>query len=132
MNTIFDRSGATRAQAQTATNSGPRSHHSWLAVLAGCLLLPLAVISCTKHGPAAKPADVEYYTCTMHPSVKSQDPNAKCPICSMSLVPVKKKGAPAAHDHDQMKQDAGSMGMSLEEHAKMSGEKGKQEMKGME
>lgn len=44
----------------------------------------------------AKPADVDYYTCTMHPSVKSQDPHGKCPICSMDLVPVLKKDAAAA------------------------------------
>jgi Cu(I)/Ag(I) efflux system membrane fusion protein len=31
----------------------------------------------------------------MHPSVKSKDPKAKCPICSMDLVPVMKKGASA-------------------------------------
>ncbi|MGH7972688.1 MAG: efflux RND transporter periplasmic adaptor subunit [Limisphaerales bacterium] len=53
-------------------------------------LLPTA---CHKGGKPAKPPDVDYYTCTMHPSVKSQDPNAKCPICSMDLVPVMKKGA---------------------------------------
>jgi Cu(I)/Ag(I) efflux system membrane fusion protein len=58
--------------------------------------LLLAVASCAKHGAATKPPDVDYYTCTMHPSVKSQDPNAKCPICSMDLVPVKKKGAAAS------------------------------------
>jgi len=40
---------------------------------------------------AAPTNDVDYYTCTMHPSVKSQDPKAKCPICGMDLVPVKKK-----------------------------------------
>src|SRR2546422_4043076 len=28
----------------------------------------------------------------MHPSVKKQKPTDKCPICSMDLVPVKKKG----------------------------------------
>jgi membrane fusion protein, copper/silver efflux system len=31
----------------------------------------------------------------MHPSVRSQDPKAKCPICGMDLVPVMKKGAPS-------------------------------------
>src|SRR5580693_5252953 len=41
--------------------------------------------STSEHKEANKP---EYYTCTMHPSVRSQDPNGKCPICSMSLVPV--------------------------------------------
>src|SRR6202012_1859767 len=38
-----------------------------------------------------KPSDVDYYTCTMHPSVRSQDPDGKCPICGMDLVPVMKK-----------------------------------------
>src|SRR6266566_5289467 len=90
------------------------------------------LVSCKKSGTNIKPADVDYYTCTMHPSVKAQDPNAKCPICSMDLVPVKKKGAPAEHDHGQTKGNAKSMDMSPEEHAKMSGGKGKQDMKGME
>jgi Cu(I)/Ag(I) efflux system membrane fusion protein len=40
--------------------------------------------------------NVDYYTCTMHPSVRSQDPHGKCPICSMDLVPVMKKGATVA------------------------------------
>jgi Cu(I)/Ag(I) efflux system membrane fusion protein len=44
---------------------------------------------------SSKPADVDYYTCTMHPSVRSQDPKGKCPICSMDLVPVMKKNVPA-------------------------------------
>ncbi len=58
--------------------------------------IALLLVGCNKGGKATKPPDVDYYTCTMHPSVKSQDPNAKCPICSMDLVPVMKKGvAPA-------------------------------------
>ncbi len=78
------------------------------------ILGAVPLVSCKKSGTNAKPADVDYYTCTMHPSVKAQDPNAKCPICSMDLVPVKKKGAPAEHDHGQMKGDDKSMGMSPE------------------
>jgi RND family efflux transporter MFP subunit len=38
-----------------------------------------------------KPPDVDYYTCTMHPSVRAEQPG-KCPICGMDLVPVMKKG----------------------------------------
>jgi RND family efflux transporter MFP subunit len=46
--------------------------------------------SCRKSGSLGKPSNVDYYTCTMHPSVHSKDPG-KCPICSMDLVPVMKK-----------------------------------------
>ena len=49
-------------------------------------------VSCKRNIAASKPDDVDYYTCTMHPSVRSQDPHGKCPICSMDLVPVMKKG----------------------------------------
>ncbi len=53
--------------------------------------------SCKKDGADAKPANVDYYTCTMHPSVRKQSPTDKCPICSMDLTPVEKKGG--GHDH---------------------------------
>src|SRR5947209_15434932 len=106
-----------------------------ITLLMTLVTLLLGAASCTKKGASGKPSNVDYYTCTMHPSVKSQDPNGKCPICSMDLVPVKKKGASAEHDHGQItegaKSDAKSMGMSEEEHAKMAGGKGKQDMKGM-
>jgi RND family efflux transporter MFP subunit len=55
----------------------------------------LFVTGCKKGDAGGKPPDVDYYTCTMHPSVKAQDPKAKCPICSMDLVPVMKKGKTA-------------------------------------
>lgn len=32
--------------------------------------------------------DDVWYTCSMHPSVRLHDPNAKCPICFMDLIPV--------------------------------------------
>ncbi|HTA29359.1 MAG TPA: efflux RND transporter periplasmic adaptor subunit [Candidatus Cybelea sp.] len=55
------------------------------------LILALAWLatSCERH-EFKKPADIDYYTCTMHPSVRSQVPG-KCPICGMTLVPVKIK-----------------------------------------
>ncbi|MBI3004469.1 MAG: hypothetical protein HYY49_03535 [Ignavibacteriales bacterium] len=34
--------------------------------------------------------EIDYYTCTMHPSVKEKQPG-RCPICSMDLVPVMRK-----------------------------------------
>ncbi|MCH8319985.1 MAG: efflux RND transporter periplasmic adaptor subunit [Acidobacteria bacterium] len=38
--------------------------------------------------------EIEYWTCTMHPSVRMKDPGT-CPICAMDLVPVMKR-SPAA------------------------------------
>ena len=61
-----------------------------LAGLAGLSTLP----GCSKPMAAAA-SDIDYYTCTMHPSVRSQDPDGKCPICGMNLVPVKKVEAQA-------------------------------------
>lgn len=66
-----------------------------LAFLGVALLM--GIVSCKKDGGATKPDDVDYYTCTMHPSVKKQNPTDKCPICSMDLVPVMKKGASATN-----------------------------------
>src|SRR6266436_2221683 len=64
---------------------------SILAILSIGVLVSLVLSGCSKPaGKAAVNADVDYYTCTMHPSVHSKDPG-KCPICSMDLVPVMKK-----------------------------------------
>src|SRR5947207_628345 len=71
-----------------------------LSLLSALVLvaMALALTACNKHGADTKPADVDYYTCTMHPSVKSQDPKAKCPICSMDLVPVMKRASVEASE----------------------------------
>jgi Cu(I)/Ag(I) efflux system membrane fusion protein len=61
-----------------------------LALLTG--LAAVFLVSCKERVVAAKPADVDYYTCTMHPSVRRLSPGDKCPICSMDLVPVMKRG----------------------------------------
>jgi Cu(I)/Ag(I) efflux system membrane fusion protein len=37
---------------------------------------------------SADTAAIEYYTCTMHPSVRETKPG-RCPICNMDLVPVR-------------------------------------------
>jgi len=63
------------------------------------LLLTLATLlfgaaACVKKGASGKPSNVDYYTCTMHPSVHAEAPG-KCPICGMDLVPVMKKNEPA-------------------------------------
>ncbi|MFQ5650821.1 MAG: efflux RND transporter periplasmic adaptor subunit [bacterium] len=50
------------------------------------------VKSASAEGGALGPAEVDYYTCTMHPSVKVKKPGT-CPICAMDLVPVYQAGA---------------------------------------
>ena len=41
--------------------------------------------------------EVDYYTCTMHPSIKQKNPG-KCPICAMDLVPIYKEGSSPQKD----------------------------------
>ncbi len=74
-----------------------------MTLLIALVALLFGAASCVKKGASGKPSNVDYYTCTMHPSVKSQDPNGKCPICSMDLVPVMKKGGRrhARHARDE-------------------------------
>jgi Cu(I)/Ag(I) efflux system membrane fusion protein len=62
-----------------------------LRLLPALILLAIAAAGCAKPdrvSPLAKGA-VEYWTCTMHPSVHAKAPG-KCPICGMDLVPVYK------------------------------------------
>ncbi|HET9418325.1 MAG TPA: efflux RND transporter periplasmic adaptor subunit [Chthoniobacterales bacterium] len=66
-----------------------------LIVTALVLLTSLGAASCSKAPSAKKDSNIDYWTCTMHPSVHSKDPG-KCPICSMDLVPVMKKGGAEA------------------------------------
>src|ERR1700740_1093205 len=57
------------------------------------LVVIIGINSCTKPGSTTvAQSNVDYYTCTMHPSVHSKTPE-KCPICSMDLVPVLKEVA---------------------------------------
>jgi Cu(I)/Ag(I) efflux system membrane fusion protein len=64
-----------------------------ISVSIALLFLPAGGCSRQSAESAAKASDVAYYTCTMHPSVRSQDPDGKCPICGMELVPVMKADA---------------------------------------
>ncbi|HEY2123766.1 MAG TPA: efflux RND transporter periplasmic adaptor subunit [Chthoniobacterales bacterium] len=60
------------------------------------MALALGISSCSKTPPPAiAAADINYWTCTMHPSVHAQKPG-KCPICGMDLVPVMNKAGASA------------------------------------
>jgi Cu(I)/Ag(I) efflux system membrane fusion protein len=84
--------------------------HNPVFRLAIAVLLFAITPACSKRGGAGgRDSNIDYWTCTMHPSVHSKEPG-KCPICSMDLVPVIKGGATQAsssknaphHDHAAM------------------------------
>jgi Cu(I)/Ag(I) efflux system membrane fusion protein len=111
----------TKVRTEGLNVSGRRFTRLTLTTLATPTMLvvvTLLLVSCKKGGADAKPADVDYYTCTMHPSVKKQNPTDKCPICSMDLVPVLNKGVPASAPVSDHSQPAGHVdhmpGMPLE------------------
>jgi len=54
-----------------------------------------------------KPPGIDYYTCTMHPSVHAEEPG-KCPICGMDLVPVMKKAETEKGRNGETAQSHGS------------------------
>lgn len=71
------------------------------ALVAVLLILAALVIGYRIGRPAPEPSDAspavqpasddgapQMYTCSMHPSVRLPDPDAKCPICFMDLIPV--------------------------------------------
>lgn len=64
----------------------------FLLKIALAALIAVVISACSKpeNGKQAANDNVDYWTCTMHPSVHSKTPG-KCPICSMDLVPVLKK-----------------------------------------
>lgn len=55
----------------------------------------IGLVACSQKSAKVENPGVAYYTCAMHPSVRSQDPNGRCPICGMNLVPVMKNNAAA-------------------------------------
>src|SRR5437762_9990548 len=76
------------------------------ALLVTLAALLFGATSCSKEGATGKPNNVDYYTCTMHPSVHSKDPG-KCPICGMDLVPVMKKESGEATPQSQREEIKG-------------------------
>ena len=73
------------------------------------VILLVGAASCFRKSTAGKPSNVDYYTCTMHPSVHEKEPG-KCPICGMDLVPVMKSDAtPASSSKQSPKHDHAAM-----------------------
>ncbi len=88
-----------------------------LVLIVGALILgynigtpaPEPEITDTAQSEGNDDASPQMYTCSMHPAVRLPDPDAKCPICFMDLIPVE--------------EDAGGKGsamrMTLSEDAKV-------------
>ena len=81
-----------------------------ITLLITLLALFFGASACSKRGGAGSgDSNIDYWTCTMHPSVREKGPG-KCPICSMDRVPVTKGSATPAsssknaphHDHAAM------------------------------
>lgn len=70
---------------------------------------------------AGTPDNVNYYTCTMHPSVHSKTPG-KCPICGMDLVPVYKNSATNAQTSSMEESQITNSGVSTNEAESQPGE----------
>lgn len=63
---------------------------TWTFLLLSISLLGIiALASCRQK---TVPSDIAYYTCPMHPQIHRDQPG-QCPICGMTLVPIKKEPA---------------------------------------
>jgi Cu(I)/Ag(I) efflux system membrane fusion protein len=82
-------------QFQNTTGNAPLSRRQ---ALLGLSLLTLTACSRSAQQTTTAAGTVAYYTCTMHPFVRSQDPKGKCPVCGMDLVPVLKSSASSTSD----------------------------------
>jgi hypothetical protein len=63
-----------------------------IIVVLSIITVAVAIVSvgCSKSSKESAPANsqtVAYYTCPMHPSIKSDTPGT-CPLCGMGLQPV--------------------------------------------
>ncbi|HKB91352.1 MAG TPA: efflux RND transporter periplasmic adaptor subunit, partial [Opitutaceae bacterium] len=104
----FAAAGTRRPTPYCFLNASRLFRKQALSLLIAAVLLS-AFSACSKSGQTAGHSDVDYYTCAMHPSVRSHDPHGKCPICGMDLVPVTKKGSHASEVHA----DSGMAGMNM-------------------
>ena len=59
-------------------------------ILGGAMLFSPRLLSAQTNNASSASPKILYYTCPMHPSVKSDEPG-ECPKCKMDLLPVYEK-----------------------------------------
>jgi len=74
----------------------------WLA------LIVVGLVACSRPANHSVAVDVDYWTCGMHPSVRSKAPG-KCPICGMELVPVASRKTDTSGSPNSNQQADGSV-----------------------
>ena len=71
---------------------------------------PLSEIADSGHDHGgAESGEPQMYTCSMHPAVRLPDPEAKCPICFMELIPVTDDGGEGSELRVTMSDAAAAM-----------------------
>ena len=70
------------------------------------VILLTAVLAIGATMAVAGAGEIAYWTCGMHPSVKSDEPG-KCPICNMDLVPVEQEVDVSAAEGEQIERIIG-------------------------
>src|SRR5690554_583869 len=89
-------------------------------ILSSVFLLALVLSGCGENRPQSslakqvESASVNEYTCSMHPTVRTTDPNGRCPICGMELIPVQAGPVVTAANHNHPPQlDLSQRGAAL-------------------
>jgi Cu(I)/Ag(I) efflux system membrane fusion protein len=90
---VISRLKAVQWRATHRGRSPPLRGRGWVIrrLLVPFLAAVAGALGCGGADAPGKPAGVDYYTCGMHPSMRSQTPGGKCPICGMELVAVSKQ-----------------------------------------
>lgn len=78
--------GFAGVNTHAADNAAPVEATNIVVITTNLTNRPVA--EAPTNSPTLKPATTNYYTCAMHPEVRSTDPDGKCPICQMQLFPV--------------------------------------------
>jgi len=95
MNRIAQRAGGALAWAWKHTAAGVAVAAVVAALAIGYQIgrpAPEPEPEVAQAGADAQAGQPQVYTCSMHPSVRLLDPDAKCPICFMDLIPVTDDG----------------------------------------